>query len=89
MNITESHKNNGQQKEIIAMVTESHQIAIKPEDIISHLSEGMSDTLAKLINKMGEIYPESHMGVAMSINDLDDKGREFIEMMHYFLHSDS
>ncbi len=83
--LNSSHVNHGTKKGIVSTVTEQHEIEFNPSDIIELLMSTCSDDLAKLINKLGEIYNKDQMSECYSVEDLDDQGKEFIESMYYFL----
>ena len=83
--LNSSHVNHGTKKGIVSTVTEQHEIEFNPSDIIELLMSTCSDDLAKLINKLGEIYNKDQMCQCYSVDDLDDNGAEFVKNMHYFL----
>lgn len=80
-----SHYNHGVQPEIIATICVEHEIRFKPEDIIALLNNIASDSMAKIINTIGESFNKDQFAECRAADDLDEHGKRFIEDMHYFI----
>lgn len=86
--IQSSHMNHGEQANIIATVTTTHEVEFSTKDILTLLSSCGSDDLAKLVNELGRIFNPQGMTQAYSVNDLNEDGKTFIENMYFFMKKD-
>jgi len=86
--IETSRWNHGTQSNIIATVTCKHEIEFHPEDIIRLLQCCGSDSIAKIINKLGSIFNQYEIDCCYASDDLDEAGKKFIEDMAFYLKED-
>jgi len=83
--IVESRYNHGITSEIVMTCTVPVEVAIKSEHIVMLLQELASDSMAKVINALGEQFNKDEFAECYSVNDLNEEGILFIENMHYFI----
>lgn len=86
--IADSRINHGTTDEIIMTCTVEHEVAFKTEDVIKVLEACASDSMAKVINHLGEIFNKDQFAQCYSVKDLNSAGIEFIDNMHYFIHGE-
>ena len=84
--IQESKYNHGEESKIVCTVTAEHEIAFHPEDIVKMLMVLASDNMAKVINQIGAEFNKDQSAECWAAADIDEHGRELIDIMHYFLH---
>lgn len=83
--IKDSKYNHGSVPEIIMTCQIPIEVAFKPEDIVKVLKACASDSMAKVINAIGEQFTKDEMAESYAVDDLTHKGKEFIRDMFYFI----
>lgn len=85
--LVNSRWNHGTNPDLIVMThTTQTEVSFNVDDIINVLKSCYSDDMAKVINVIGK-HMHDEYARCWAADDLDEHGKEFIDTMHYFIHS--